>query len=61
MTKRHFIALADSLRGSHVSDEVLNRLCDFMQSQNPAFMRGRWLAYFKGDCGPNGGTVTKKA
>ena len=55
MSKKHFIALADALRGADLSDEVLERLCNFMQEQNPAFMRGRWLAYLKGECGPNGG------
>ena len=57
MSKKHFIALADALRGADLSQEVLDRLCQFMQNQNSSFMRGRWLAYLKGECGPNGGKV----
>lgn len=40
--------------------EVIESLCDFMRSQNPAFMRDRWLDYLAGNCGPSGGTVKKK-
>lgn len=57
MSKKHFIALADALRGAEVSQEVLDRLCGFMASQNHSFLRDRWLAYWKGECGPNGGKV----
>ena len=56
MTKKHFIALADALRGAELNQDVLDRLCSFMAQQNAGFMRSRWLAYFKGQCGPNGGT-----
>jgi hypothetical protein len=34
-----------------------DQLADFCQSQNPRFMRDRWLAYIAGECGKNGGTV----
>ena len=57
MSKKHFIALADALRGVKVSQEVLDRLCEFMRSQNHSFKQSRWLAYWKGECGPNGGKV----
>lgn len=57
MSKKHFIALADELRGATISQDALDRLCNFMASQNSHFMRSRWLAYLKGECGPNGGKV----
>ena len=57
MSKKHFIALADALRGADISQDVLDRLCAFMARQNTSFMRSRWLAYLKGECGPNGGKV----
>lgn len=57
MSKKHFIALADALRGADLSQDVLNRLCQFMANQNGSFMRGRWLDYLHGTCGPNGGKL----
>ena len=36
-----------------------NALADFCQSQNPRFMRDRWLSYIAGECGSNGGSVLK--
>jgi hypothetical protein len=58
MTKKHFIELADTIRGDHAFDEHhLNVLADFCQSQNPHFNRNRWLGYIKGECGKNGGKV----
>ena len=36
---------------------VIEKLADFCQSQNPRFMRGRWLAYIGGECGKNGGKI----
>ena len=57
MSKKHFIALADALRGADISQDVLDRLCKFMASQNAQFLRSRWVAYFNGECGPNGGKV----
>ena len=57
MTKKHFIALADHLRGAELSKDVLDRLCRFMRDQNPQFKEERWRAYLKGDCGPTGGKV----
>jgi hypothetical protein len=66
MTKKTFIALADMIRehnarcsNSFVSDKFsktqIEALADFCQSQSHKFMRGRWLAYIAGECGPNGG------
>ena len=67
MTKKTFIALADSIRRAnsivtpegepveHFTRYALSELADFCAAQNPAFNRERWLAYIAGDCGPNGG------
>lgn len=65
MTKKHFIALANTIRestGTTGESAVFNRrqiliLADFCQSQNPRFDRDRWLSYIAGKCGPNGGKV----
>lgn len=71
MTKRHFIALADAicehnaaleLRGERAAGKAFDHiqictLADFCQSQNPQFMRERWLGYIAGTNGKNGGTV----
>ena len=51
MTKKHFIALADALRGAALSQDVRERLCRFMKAQNPAFMESRWLDYLDGRWG----------
>jgi hypothetical protein len=72
MTKKHFIALADrikdanrtaendsTMKGYRFSLQNINVLADFCQSQNPRFNRKRWLAYIAGECGPNGGKVTR--
>jgi len=66
MTKKHFIALADAIKGENQSDQLtgtslafkertLLALADFCESQNPNFNRERWLSYIAGECGPNGG------
>jgi hypothetical protein len=66
MTKKDFIALADTIRAHNELQEGttpnisfgpihLNTLANFCQSQNPAFNRQRWLDYIAGKCGPNGG------
>jgi hypothetical protein len=59
MTKKHFIALADAIRinglGTMFTDYVVDVLADFCQTQNRNFNRERWIAYIKGECGPNGG------
>ena len=74
MTKQHFIALAGSIRaynshafpaGTNIVSPLkfthtqINALADFCAAQNPAFNRERWLAYVAGDCGPDGGKLTR--
>ena len=72
MSKKDFIALADAIKEhnsaanhpeSHmipVPESTVNMLADFCRSQNPNFKRERWLSYIAGECGPNGGKVTKE-
>jgi hypothetical protein len=69
MSKKDFIALADSIKAhnkwaglddiSPFRKQHIDVLADFCQSQNPRFKRDRWLAYIAGECGPNGGSVKK--
>ena len=67
MTKKNFVALADSIRehnrlakvngeNAFTVDQVAE-LARFCASVNPRFKRERWLDYIAGRCGPNGGTV----
>ena len=71
MTKRHFIALAETIKAHNegkrrVFGKNAERMCfnaeqqdalaDFCQAQNPNFNRERWLSYIAGECGPNGGS-----
>jgi hypothetical protein len=57
MSKKDFIALADSIRAfpGRFSNEQIFMLAEFCKSRNPAFNRERWLSYIAGECGPNGG------
>ena len=72
MTKKTFIALADSIRehnrikrnvfGANAERmcfniEQVEALADFCQSQNSNFNRDRFLGYIAGTNGPNGGTL----
>ncbi len=68
MSKKDFIALADTMRaffetnGGREMDVntrgvLLNHLVWFCQGENGNFMRERWLSYITGECGPNGGRV----
>jgi len=67
MSTKDFIALADAIRSYNryaASDnrprfgiEHLDCLADFCRSQNSNFMRGRWMDYIDGECGPNGGAI----
>ena len=69
MTKRHFIALADTIRAYKqmrvhfqcvsppFDDDQIGVLADFCQTQNPRFNRQLWLDYVNGKCGPSGGKV----
>lgn len=68
MTKKHFIALADTIINSAPKDRsaqgVFSRsaileLAEFCKAQNPDFNRERWLGYIDGKCGKNGGKVNK--
>lgn len=65
MTKQHFIGLADAIREHNRLAELngspkfesghLDTLADFCKGHNSNFMRGRWMDYVHGLCGPNGG------
>lgn len=66
MSKKHFIALADHLRyylpgnpdfTAKQRELIIGIMADFCQSQNPQFMRERWLGYIAGINGRNGGKV----
>ena len=59
MTKKHFIALADAIRGSGTvfTDAQLQVLVRFCIQQNRNFLPERWLGYINGTCGPCGGDV----
>jgi hypothetical protein len=57
MAKKHFIALADCMRGIKWTPEQLGAIMTFCKQFNPAFNRERWLSYLHGECGPNGGLV----
>lgn len=72
MSKKDFIALADTLKaflktnaGREMDDistgVLIQHMADFCQSQNPRFMRERWLGYVAGTCGQNGGVVKRVA
>lgn len=61
MSKKHFIAMADAIIGFNSSsdrpftEDQLNALARFCQSQNSNFNWSRWMSYIKGECGPSGG------
>ena len=57
MTKKHFIALADTIRCSSIkfSDKQIEELARFCKSQNSNFCTELWIGYIKGENGPNGG------
>lgn len=66
MTKRHFIQLANVIRGYNANPlqnsftpAQVEELADFCENQNPRFNRERWLDYIAGLCGPSGGKVKK--
>ena len=73
MSKKHFIALADALRGTRPSQRDIEMLTGEYQQwkrdrdaiaqicilSNAYFKLDRWLDYIDGKCGPNGGHVTK--
>lgn len=61
MTKKHFIALADSIKTyerfnePHFTVQQIDALATFCKAQNSNFNRERWLGYIAGTCGQNGG------
>ena len=59
MSKKHFIELANVIRENPNAfpEAALEKLADFCRSQNYNFNRARWMAYIRGECGPNGGKV----
>lgn len=64
MSKKHFIKLADYIRdwqntNDKFTDSQLSQLARFCADVNPRFNTGRWFAYIRGECGPNGGAVNK--
>ena len=67
--KREIIDLADTIRkyqedhyrlGHHEISEpyLIDVMADFCARHNPLFKRGLFLAYIRGECGPNGGQIT---
>lgn len=59
MGKKEFIALADAIRGTDASPQVIDALVAFCRSQNQRFNETRWRGYLAGTNGPNGGTPRK--
>jgi len=68
LTKKHFIALASFIREHNRMVEAgsesgkfepahIFALADFLRMENPQFKRERWIGYFRGECGPNGGEI----
>ena len=66
MSKKQLVALADVIIASAPKDNsaqgafsrsAILELADFCESQNPNFMRQRWLDYIEGKSGKNGGKV----
>ena len=71
MSKKDFIALADSLRRvlphkwltdkwgaeATATDRLVSELMGFCQSRNPAFRGDLWYRYLRGLCGPSGGRI----
>ena len=67
MSKKHFIALADSIIDYNTdapnightpfNGRQLELLAAFCGQQNPRFDRERWLGYIQGTNGPSGGRV----
>ena len=62
MTKKHFIALADTLKALFTmnnpsKDTVLSFITGFCKEQNPRFNTDRFTDYVNGKCGPNGGKI----
>ena len=66
MSKKHFIALADSLKaerhhwelhyGPAAFEALLAFTIRYCASQSPRFNAHRFQGYVMGQCGPNGGS-----
>lgn len=63
MSKKDFIALADSIRASAepFTEYQLDLPADFCRSQNSRFNRERWFGYIRGENGPSGGKIKKES
>lgn len=61
MTKKDFIALANTIRMNReaFTDEAIKALARFCKDQNSAFLEGRWIGYINGENGPSGGEIKK--
>ena len=66
MSKKHFIALADTIRQVNADSSAtpftlyqIEQLADFCKTQNPRFNDSRWIGYIRGENGPNGGMIRK--
>jgi hypothetical protein len=66
MSKKHFIALANTIKevraddgATPFTDYQIEMLANFCKAQNPHFCRERFIGYINGECGPNGGAVKK--
>lgn len=57
MTKKHFVKLADAVRGKGFTKNQLEILADFCKGENPNFKKDLWLDYIDGLCGPSGGKI----
>jgi hypothetical protein len=73
MSKKDFIIIADALRAVRASyaphwdanlfracDDNIKAIADTLAANYPRFNRSRWIDYVNGECGPNGGAITKK-
>ena len=66
MSKKDFVGLADALRPSYSAGALrikdAEAVADFLASNNPQFLRDRWLGYLRGENGPiskGGNNMTK--
>jgi hypothetical protein len=62
MTKRDFVALADTLKGlefdtATARQAALDIVADALVARYPEFNRDVWVRYSLGECGPNGGAL----
>ena len=58
MTKKHFIMLAEALKGkTHDPDLMLEAIVEWCKDMNPNFNADLFEAYLGGFVGPNGGKV----